>query len=125
MRLSGLKGAKKRKKPLVQRGRRKPTAIVCVNRITPQLFEVGSDSRPIKHRVKYARKSDHMEWQCSCEAWIYRKLGEKECKHIKQVKDRVCTWKSTIGPEEQVLDGRCPRCNGITEFEYSTDEEGD
>lgn len=124
MRLRGLKGAKKRKTPLVkQRGRRKPTAIVCVARITPQVFEVGSDSRPIKHNVRYLRKSDHMEWQCSCEAYIYRKLGVKDCKHIRQVKSSVCTWKSTIGPEPQKLDGQCPRCKGITEYEYSTDED--
>lgn len=98
-------------------------AITCKSRVTPVAFSVHSHSDRLKvYRVSYQQVSDRWEWKCNCPAFIFKKIGATTCKHIEETKHKVCAWKSTKGPEEQVAPGICPRCKGTTEFETEVDE---
>ncbi len=111
--LSGLK--KKKRKGAHQNQR----PLVCSSRCNDHSFTWESESRPgVGYRIKYtAMQGDKGRWSCTCPAYVYRKPMVNACKHIEALKEKVCVWKSTVGPEMQEESGKCPRCGKPTEEE--------
>jgi hypothetical protein len=47
---------------------------------------------------------------CECLGFIH----QGHCKHQAEVFANLCRWDELIGPEEQEVDGVCPRCGSST-----------
>lgn len=83
----------------------------CASNVYWERFVVGSKGN---YSVKFALLPDGSHgYSCSCAAFKFH--PEKECKHIKAVKDERCAWNfgaccgdSAPSPAGDV----CPRCGG-------------
>jgi hypothetical protein len=105
------------KKLSISKKPKKSHVIECASRLQERMITVPSQSNPaLKYNVRYENQEGKLAWSCTCPAFMYRKPGQTECKHVSSVKAGAgfCKWKSSVGPEEQTKPGICPRCKGKT-----------
>lgn len=121
MRPTTFKGIKKKVKAKLSIG---DEEVECQKRTKPLYFNVPSESRPDQeYEVRYTKVGAEYQWGCNCKAFAFKKIGVVDCKHIRFVKDKVCRWKSSAGPERQFKRGICPRCGGLTQVVEKEDED--
>lgn len=53
--------------------------------------------------------------QCTCKAFYYSK-HPKNCKHLKEAREKQCGWHQQFSDEVQTKKGICPRCGEETEY---------
>jgi len=57
-------------------------------------------------------------WVCSCKAFQFQKkpVSERSCKHLEEFHRTRCTWEQ-IHDGGEPIDGKCPKCGGLTRVE--------